>query len=202
MLDFGGRGNVPSPIAPPSGRCVRCAGPRRGTVASSATLVSSTSGTSVTGSSAASKTRGGRPRAHPPLAPSPAAAPGDIAPHVGAVRTTSAGRAAHGPAGGRRPWQRESCGPGAPRPAARSPSSRPRLVPLDGRDPEYFHLGARQREHDRDHVVVAGVAVDQNRDRHRRAVVAGLPARRGRPFTASLVPRSRLAPAEPPRLPG
>ena len=47
-----------------------------------------------------------------------------------------------------------------------------RLVPLDGRDPEHLHLGAGQREHERDHIVVARVAIDQNRNRHQRAGIS------------------------------
>jgi hypothetical protein len=42
---------------------------------------------------------------------------------------------------------------------------RQRLVARDGRDPEQLELGAREREQDRDRVVVTGVAVEQDRDR-------------------------------------
>ena len=52
-----------------------------------------------------------------------------------------------------------------------------RLVAGDGRHPQHLDLGAGEGEQHRDRIVVTGVAVEQDRDRHyATGVVTGSPA--------------------------
>ena len=94
-----------------------------------------------------------------------------------------------------------------------------RLVPVHGRDAEQVELGAREREQQRDRIVVAGIAVEDDRRRRHGAVctpialwsscvtTATLAARRGsrrsRPRSAETAARrSATPPSPPPRMPG
>ena len=144
--------------------------------------------------------------------------PGDVAPHVGVdrARRPSEGELTHErPVGARSDGNLAGQELHDPQRVLRRLGHR--LVPIDGRDPEHLHLGARQREHDRDHVVVAGVAVDQNRDRHQRFPPpvhfrrSSPPAQRGQPACHGIfcqnrapvqrgAPRPKTPPSRPPPL--
>ena len=47
---------------------------------------------------------------------------------------------------------------------------RERLVPVHGRDAEHLHLGARERQQQRDRIVVPGIAVEDDRGAHARSI--------------------------------
>ena len=172
-VELGGRGGVASPTRRPSGPCVRCAGRVGIPCQEQRHVVSGPSGTSVTGSSAASKTRARRSTACSSTARPVAGGNPGMSRRTSALvraRRPPVGELTHErPVGARRDGNLAGQELHDPQRVLRRLGHR--LVPLDGRDPEHLHLGARQREHERDHVVVAGVAVDQNRDRHERAII-------------------------------
>ena len=139
-------------------------------------MVSGPIGTSVTGPSRPIARRGSRPRARPTGPRCGARQLGPVEP--GLAVDVGGDEAARGRAGGRRP----------PRPAtsAAPASSSTRIafavvfssvwLPGDRGDAEQLELGARKREQERDRVVVARVAVDEDRGRRHAASIASTSA--------------------------